>query len=360
MSIELNEQVLALSLGGSGLCVVVCAAVCCCRDFVRRSRLRELAAEPAEERAEPADQGLTRVLITGYQAPIRRLDPFAFRKTKPKGNNVQANYDKVTSSGEDQVDRLVRAYGSLAAEIDPEDRLRLLQPRERKDSKPQSIAKAARSLEVEHGEVPSRQPPRPPQPPQPEPKTTPSRPSAWRVRAEGQQTASKVSQAASQALQPLQPLQPQAREMEATAKEDRIPAQVLGRPREVAAATSLDTSVSEILRHIELPAPAPPTAAPSVKPRAPQPETLPESDEIAVLESDEPTAVRLREDKFAALDAELNEQLNQSVGLALESRTLHKSVAGLPRSGSLGAPTASKKSKAKGRSKKSAPEATRS
>ncbi|CAE7637408.1 ppt1 [Symbiodinium sp. CCMP2456] len=350
MSIELNEQVLALSLGGSGLCVVACAAVCCCRDFVRRSRLRELAAEPAEERAEPADQGLTRVLITGYQAPIRRLDPFAFRKTKPKGNNVQANYDKVTSSGEDQVDRLVRAYGSLAAEIDPEDRLRLLQPRERKDSKPQSIAKGARSLEVEHGEAPSRQPPRPPQP---EPKTssTPSRPSAWRVRAEGQQTASKASQAASHALQPLQP---QAKE-EAT--EDRIPPQVLGRPRE-AAATSLDT-VSEILRHIELPAPAPPAAAPPVKPTAPQPETL-ESDESAA-ESDEATAVRLREDKFDALDAELNEQLNQSVGLALESRTLHKSVAGLPRSGSHGTPTGSKKSKAKGRSKKAAaPEATRS
>ena len=350
-----------------------------------------------EERAEPADQGLTRVLITGYQAPIRglahdvlilppyrlnmrkgltsryllaipltsqasadrrnrgRLDPFAFRKTKPKGNNVQANYDKVTSSGEDQVDRLVRAYGSLAAEIDPEDRLRLLQPRERKDSKPQSIAKGARSLEVEHGEVPSRQPPRPPQPPQPqpEPRTTPSRASAWRVRAEGQETASKATQAqaASQALQP------QAREVEA-AKEDRIPAQVLGRPREVAAATSLDT-VSEILRHIELPAPEPPTA-PSVKSTAPQPETLPESDASAVLESEEPTAVRLREDKFDALDAELNEQLNQSVGLALESRTLHKSVAGLPRSGSHGTPTASKKSKAKGRSKKSAPEATRS
>ncbi|CAE7784798.1 PP5 [Symbiodinium necroappetens] len=311
--------------------------------------LRELAAEPAEERAEPADQGLTRVLITGYQAPIRRLDPFAFRKTKPKGNNVQANYDKVTSSGEDQVDRLVRAYGSLAAEIDPEDRLRLLQPRERKDSKPQSIAKGARSLEVEHGEAPSRQPPRP----QPEPtSSTPSRPSAWRVRAEGQHTASKVPQAASQALQPLQP-----RATEEATAEDRIPPQVLGR-RE-AAATNLDT-VSEILRHIELPAPAPPpTAAPSVKPTAPPPETL-ESDESAV-ESDEATAVRLREDKFDALDAELNEQLNQSVGLALESRTLHKSVAGLPRSGSHGTPTGSKKSKAKGRSKKAAaPEATRS
>ena len=29
--------------------------------------------ESQEERAEPADQGLTRVLITGYQAPIRGL-----------------------------------------------------------------------------------------------------------------------------------------------------------------------------------------------------------------------------------------------------------------------------------------------
>ena len=88
-----------------------------------------------------------------------RLDPFASRKTQ--GNNVQPNYAKVTSAVEDNIDHLMRAYGSLAAEIDPEDRLKLLSSRpswggRRSSGTEPNLWKAARSLENESGEAPSR------------------------------------------------------------------------------------------------------------------------------------------------------------------------------------------------------------
>ena len=251
------------------------------------------------------------------------------------------------------MDRLVRAYGSLAAEIDPEDRLKLLVPStRRKESAQAAIEKGARILEVESGEAPSRQPE--------SKKSLPRLPQQSRVRAD--ESKEQAAQA---------PRTPAVSAPRQSKPEGRIPPQVLGRPGEVAGASGkpLDASVSEmLLQHIELPAPSPPAtpAPPAPAPvAAAAPPTAPDAAAAASLEAlqippapsegNEPSESREREDKFEALDAELNEQLNQSVCLALDTKALHKSVAGLPRSGQ-GSRT---KMKAKGRSKSAAsPEAT--
>jgi len=175
MVVEENEQVLAIGLGAAGLSVILCAAICCCRDAARRSRLKDQAYDPqplptrASEKsglaASPRDEeDLQQILVTGYVAPIRRLDPYAFKKTARKGNNVQKDYNQVLSSTEEVwIDGAVRAYGSLAAEVDPEDRLKLIPRTPRsarstgsKDSKEQ-LKKGARNLSGQTGSAPTRE-----------------------------------------------------------------------------------------------------------------------------------------------------------------------------------------------------------
>jgi len=297
--------------------VVLCAAVCCCRDVLRRSRLRELASGPSVEEEEAK---LSR-LITGYQAPIRRLDPFAFRKGKVKGNNAQANYDKVTSSADDHMDYLVRAYGSLAAEIDPKDRLKLLFPAAKRNES--TISKGARSLEDEHGEAPSRQ----------VGLTVGSSASAGsKSSAEGKGKGKATLTHA---------VYNDARGRRQRIKETHVPPQVLGRQDDVSlkafpddssdvgGCTASRTGILEVLRHVDLP---------------PLPPAHPQS-----FDTSEPAQPVQCIDKFDALDAELAEHLHQSSGLALDPATLHKSTAGLPSFSA--SPT--RKPKSKARSKRS-------
>lgn len=170
-----SDEIVALALGSSGFCVIVCAAVCCCRDMVRRTRLKEIARDPSQS---PRLHGslasssleapeLQQQLVTGYAAPIRRLDPFSFSRCKQKGNtgnNSQHNFSKVTSLPEEaKLDQLMRLYGSLAGEPDNASDRAMQTPRTPRSarsnrSKDSDLGAVARHLECDDsGEAPSRE-----------------------------------------------------------------------------------------------------------------------------------------------------------------------------------------------------------
>mmetsp|Transcript_37503 Transcript_37503/g.67854 ORF Transcript_37503/g.67854 Transcript_37503/m.67854 type:complete len:366 (+) Transcript_37503:47-1144(+) len=166
MAVVENEQALAIALGASGFCVIICGCVCCWRDSVRRNRPKELPDEftPRRNDARVAESSprpeLRQNLITGFQAPVRRLDPFSFKKGNRKGNNAQTNFDKVTSSTrEEKMDDLHRLYGSLAGQVDADDRA-MFTPRTpqsaRSTRSKDSLEKAARHLESSSEDAPSR------------------------------------------------------------------------------------------------------------------------------------------------------------------------------------------------------------
>jgi len=303
MAFEANEQTLVLVLGCSGFCVVVCAGICCCRDIARRSRLRELSHSDTTKEASGDPGHFNRILLTGYQAPIRRLDPFASRKTQ--GNNVQPNYAKVTSAVEDNIDHLMRAYGSLAAEIDPEDRLKLLSSRpswggRRSSGTEPNLWKAARSLENESGEAPSR--------------SSIQRPGPGHAGHQGD-VANEVRTSPPEREPPeTTPIPPQVlgKQVEETSGA-LTPIQHKSGPSQWGAKPLADT----LMRHIELP------TLEAVLPV----ENVVESSGTSS-DSDD---VRQRDAKFDALDAELAEQLNDSSGFTLDPSSLHTSMGGLPK-----------------------------
>ncbi|CAE8588692.1 unnamed protein product, partial [Polarella glacialis] len=152
--------------------VLSCAAVCCWRDASRRSRLRvpgspRSAAErdplgPAALGRAPGqpDSKQPLFMLSGFQAPIRRLDPF---KALRKGNNSVTSYTKVTAvPEEDKLDRLMRTYCQLSgAQEDAGDKA-MLTPRTPRSarstkSKDSDLERAARHLESDDsGLAPSK------------------------------------------------------------------------------------------------------------------------------------------------------------------------------------------------------------
>lgn len=152
--------VVALVTATSGICILCCAAVCCWRDATRRSRWayqhqkdgpvrdagraikdardardagRGAAGQEKPKALTPRPDGevlaeQAQVLITSYQAPVRRLDKCARgERTQRTANNAEKAYNKVHlgsagsylgSSGE--TDHLARAFGQLAGEGDDE------------------------------------------------------------------------------------------------------------------------------------------------------------------------------------------------------------------------------------------------
>jgi len=301
MAFEANEQTLVLALGCSGFCVVVCAGICCCRDFARRSRLRELAhSGPTQDIDAGRFNGL---LLTGYQAPIRRLDPFASKKKQ--GNNVQANYAKVTSAVEDNIDHLVRAYGSLAAEIDPEDRLKLLSGGRRASGR-SDLSKVARRLETESGEAPSRQ--------------DPGAPNGDRDRRDGRPANPVAATATAAAASEPSHSHCPPRLVASQASQDaakRIPPNVLGKVDPALHGASNWSSLPDtLMRHIELP----------VSRHPPVDDSEEDEDSDSASETEQQ-----RDAKFDALDAELTEHVNESAGFTLDPSSLHTSMKGLPK-----------------------------
>lgn len=192
------------------------------------------------------------------------------------------------------MDHLMRAYGSLAAEIDPEDRLKLLSQGTRRNSRNEpTLWRAARRLENDSGEAPSRGSDATTNPPNKSlEKTLPGAPKA---RAEPKEIPPQVLGKAEEI--PLNPVQP------------------VQRP------SHWGTVSDTLMRHIELP------------PKLPVVES--ESSESSESQDDEVTSKERTVDrnaKFDALDAELAEQLNQSSGFTLDvGAKMHTSMEGLPK-----------------------------
>eukprot|EP00438_Fugacium_kawagutii_P024716 Skav235556 [mRNA] locus=scaffold3067:304710:317617:- [translate_table: standard] len=186
------------------------------------------------------------------------------------------------------MDHLMRAYGSLAAEIDPEDRLKLLSQGARRNSRNEpTLWKAARRLESDAGEAPSRDARDPPI------KSLP--------------------------MQPV-PAPPKAIPPQVLGKAEELPLNPVPATVQQSGPSHWGSTVSDtLMRHIELP------------PKLPD---LPVVESDSESSEDEVTSEKERTDrnaKFDALDAELTEQLNQSSGFTLDVSSLHASIEGLPK-----------------------------
>ena len=230
---------------------------------------------------------------------------------------MQPNYAKVTSAADDDLDHLARAYGSLAAEIDPEDRLKLLSARgsrrgsrSSKDSEA-TLRKAARSLETESGQAPSRS------------QNVEVDPASLRDGKAKDPTANRTTHDV--------PPQILGRQVPTTGAE-------APRERETRPRAQRETTSDALMKHIELPPPASAAPAAAVVPDDVSQDTETESETDA---SDTPREKDAKEErtcgrdaKFDALDAELAEHLEQDQQLDPSSlkRTLHASVKGLPKS----------------------------
>ena len=153
---------------------------------------------------------------------------------------MQANYAKVTSAVEDNIDHLVRAYGSLAAEIDPEDRLKLLSGGRRASAR-KDLWKVARRLETESGEAPSRQ--------------DPGAPSGDRDRRDGRPANAMAATATVAASEPSHSNCP-PRLVASQASQDAakdLPPKVLGKVDPTLHGASRASLPDTLMRHIELP-----------------------------------------------------------------------------------------------------------
>lgn len=401
-----SDEIVALALGSSGFCVIVCAAVCCCRDMVRRTRLKEIARDPSQS---PRLHGslasssleapqLQKHLVTGYAAPIRRLDPFSFARCKQKGttgNNSQHNFSKVTSLPEEgEVDQLIRLYGSLAGEPDNAMDRAMQTPRTPRSarsnrSKDSDWGAVARQLECDDsGEAPSRQSSRAlgqnarRQPTgvgntveerQQSSKTFAVASTAARAKAASTSSASACTAAAVKAISfppgasenkvaaataglrhaqesgksyseaPLTHFSPAADVLDANLVQkaghcQEMRPQLLGKRQEhpfrdirlgslqadpcdlqrtaaLASAPKGGGGSQDLLAQIELP--PPPSSMSSVTPPASK-------------THDSQTG---RDRKFEAMDADLNEEVGRAVSATLDSKALHTSAIGLPKSG---------------------------
>ena len=239
---------------------------------------------------------------------------------------MQANYAKVTSAADDDIDHLVRAYGSLAAEVDPEDRLKLLEPR--RSRRNPTLQSAVRRLESESGAAPSRSS-----------QVPPAQPSA-------QPPAQRDQRA--QLAQPAQPIREEAKKEEAGCKVHvDVPPQVLGRShrQDEVHVRMPDSDVGwedafahDLLKQIELP---PSTgrdvsisenevsvASRDAKFDALDAELSPGRD-VSISENE--VSVASRDAKFDALDAELAEHCQVPSSGFDSSCNLPKSLGGLPK-----------------------------
>lgn len=410
MVLRENDEIIALALGSVGCCVIVCAVVCCCRDMVRRTRFKEISRDPSQsprlggslassslEASEARQQ-----LVTGYAAPIRRLDPFSFSRSKKKGNNgnnAQHNFSKVTSSAEEtNVDQLMRLYGSLAGE--PENAAdRAMQtptPRSARStrSKESDLGAVARNLERdESGEAPSRESSRAAgqnprkqstgvgnkaeERPQRSKTSSATLSTAARAKAASSSASASTAAAVNAAVNSTlssspgvsenkhvtavagaphaqdtrkhrseAPLTLSASEADAFAAN---PSQKAGRGQEMRPQL-LGKRGEHPFRDIQLgllqaePSELQRTAASASAPKGgsrsqdlfaqielppPPSTTLPVTPPASTLH-DSQTG---RDKKFEALDAELNEEVGRSVSAALDSKALHTSAIGLPKSG---------------------------
>mmetsp|Transcript_42980 Transcript_42980/g.96869 ORF Transcript_42980/g.96869 Transcript_42980/m.96869 type:complete len:511 (+) Transcript_42980:91-1623(+) len=126
-----QDLIFPVVTGVLGVCVISCALICCWRDSARRHRLGDSPDPSKESRGIIGQQPLPRVavnsamamqLLTGWQAPVRRLDKCSH--CKRVGNNPQPSYAKVTSVSDDPSgDRLARLYGTLAGSAEDDDAL---------------------------------------------------------------------------------------------------------------------------------------------------------------------------------------------------------------------------------------------
>jgi len=122
------DLTIAALAGAGGLCAIVCAVVCCWRDFARRNlrahdKERELALA-AVQKAIPGNPSCDPTVVTGrllgYQAPVKRLDPFM--QYKRLGNNPEKLYRLTTAAMPSaSSDKLARAYGSLSGTVHVDD-----------------------------------------------------------------------------------------------------------------------------------------------------------------------------------------------------------------------------------------------
>lgn len=198
----------------------------------------------------------------------------------------------------------MRAYGSLAAEIDPEDRLKLLSSRpswggRRSSGTEPNLWKAARSLENESGEAPSRSSMQ-------RPGHTGHVTNEVRTTPPEREPPQETTQISPQVL---------GKQVEETSNAGLTPIQHKSGPSHWGAKPLSDT----LMRHIELP--------PTLEAVLPV-ENVAESSGTS---SDSDDVRQGRDAKFDALDAELAEQLNDSSGFTLDPSSLHTSMEGLPK-----------------------------
>jgi len=116
-----TDLTIAVFAGGGGLCAIMCAVVCCFRDFARRSgraheKEREMSlavVQKAVPHSASTDPTTTTGRLLGYQAPVRRLDPCM--QYKRLGNNPERMFRLTTAAMPSaSTDKLARAYGSLS------------------------------------------------------------------------------------------------------------------------------------------------------------------------------------------------------------------------------------------------------
>jgi len=158
-----SDLTIAVFAGAAGLCAIVCAVVCCWRDFARRSlrvheKEREMslaAVQKAVPRNSPNDPISTTGRLLGYQAPVRRLDPFM--QYKRLGNNPEPMYRLTTAAMPSaSTDKLARAYGSLSGTVLLDDSQSTPStssraPRAKRSGNSAAAAAAAAAADLEEG-----------------------------------------------------------------------------------------------------------------------------------------------------------------------------------------------------------------